>query len=222
MISIAPTILVSDEGVLRGRLAAIKPYYMRAQVDVLNNSFVEATSFADPDVIEQHVAGLSCEIDLMVDINGYDIAQWNRTWVDTISFHVEASSDPAATIDAIRSFQKRVVLSINPDTDIEMLEPFTRKIDGVLFMTVYPGRSGNPFQTHVLDAIRTFHGAHPGVPIEVDGGVTAETMPELLDIGVTGFAIGSYLSNEKIEENTQVLISLVEVFEQKQAARKRS
>jgi len=47
-------------------------------------------------------------------------------------------------------------------------------------------------------------------------------MPEFLDIGVTGFAIGSYLSNEKIEENTQVLISLVEAFEQKQASRKRS
>src|SRR3989344_1634182 len=222
MISIAPTILVSDEGALKGRLAAIKPYYMRAQVDVLNNSFVNATSFADPDVIERHGSELQCEIELMVDINGYDIAQWNRAWVDAISFHVEASSDPAATIDAIRSFQKRVVLSINPDTDIEMLEPFIRKIDGVLFMTVYPGRSGNPFQTHVLDAIRTFHVAHPGVPIEVDGGISAETMPEFLDIGVTGFAIGSYLSNEKIEENTQVLISLVEAFEQKQASRKRS
>ncbi|MDO8505768.1 MAG: hypothetical protein Q7S48_04290 [bacterium] len=64
-------------------------------------------------------------------------------------------------------------------------------VDCVLFMTVYPGQNGAPFQPKVIPKIASFHTAYSNIPIEVDGGVSEQTLPALLKAGVTRFAVGS-------------------------------
>ena len=64
-------------------------------------------------------------------------------------------------------------------------------VDCILFMTVYPGQNGAPFQKKVIPKIAQFHKAYPKMIIEVDGGVNEKTLPLLLKAGVTRFAVGS-------------------------------
>jgi len=219
MTYVAPTILVPTEAVLKERIAAIRQVYVRAQIDVLNDTFVKASSFADAQVIDGVIHSVTCEVDLMVDMSNYDLAQWNKSWVDKIAFHIEAITDPRPIIELIKSWGKKVFLSLNPDTSIGALEPYIKTIDGVLFMTVHPGRSGNPFQPQVLDAIKEFHDRHREVEIEVDGGVNVDTLPSLLSVGVSGFAVGSYLDNNHIEDRSQKLLSIIENFESHRKSR---
>ena len=64
-------------------------------------------------------------------------------------------------------------------------------LDGILFMTVYPGQNGAPFQPKVIPKIKSFHQKYPDIPIAVDGGVNEKTLPQLLKSGVSRFAVGS-------------------------------
>lgn len=213
MIYIVPTILVRTEKGFNERVAAIAPHFNRTQIDVLNDTLVSGSSFADAKAIERGIKELTCEVDLMVTLDGYDLSQWNRHWVDKIIFHSEATTEPQNHIQLIRSWGKKVFMSLNPGTDANLVVPYLKMIDGVLFMTVTPGRSGNLFRHEIVDVIREFHMTHPEVEIEVDGGVTSETMPLLLDAGVSGFAVGSFFDGAHIEENVMQLIETVERFE---------
>ncbi|OGY90305.1 MAG: hypothetical protein A3B30_01955 [Candidatus Komeilibacteria bacterium RIFCSPLOWO2_01_FULL_52_15] len=221
MTYVVPTILVKNEHEFRRRVAAIGTYFNRAQIDVLDNTFVPAESFRDVRAIEYIRGDLQYEIDLMTRIDGYDLAQWNKPWVDKIIIHVEATAQADAVLKQIRAWGKRAFLSVNPDTSFTAMERYLPNADGVLFMTVKPGRSGNLFQPQVLDAIQAFRKKHPTVEIEVDGGVTLETMQSLLSVGVNGFAVGSFLDNEKMEEHALELVAAIEQFEQKNQQRKR-
>lgn len=210
MISVAPTILVATPQELRERVQAIAPYFTRAQIDVLNNTFVSETSFADPDFVESLGSKLTFEIDLMVSVDEYDLEQWRRPWVDMIAFHIEATRKPAEHIAVVKSWGKRVFLALNPETEADAVSPYVKDVDGVLCMTVTPGKSGNPFQTEVLEKIQFLRKKYPKLDIEADGGVSADTLPSLLSVGVTGVAVGSYLAADKMEERSLALLSVIE------------
>jgi len=220
MTYVVPTVLVKTELEFRRRVAAIGSYFNRAQIDVLDNTFVPGESFRDIHTIEYVRGDLQYEVDLMTRIDGYDLAQWNRPWVDKIIIHAEATTQADAVLKQIKAWGKRAFLSLNPESNFSILERHLPHADGVLFMTVQPGRSGNPFVTHVLDSIQAFKKKHPQVEIEVDGGVSLETLSALLSVGVNGFAVGSFLSNEKMEDHAIELVAAIEQFEQKNQQRK--
>jgi ribulose-phosphate 3-epimerase len=215
MITVVPTVLEQDEAAVQARLQAIGTNFSRAQLDVLNNTFVPYQSFADPDVLERIRENIEFEVDLMVSIDDYNLDQWNRGWVYRIAFHVEATDKVQATIDKIKSWQKKVYLSLNPDTELEAIEPYRKKVDGILFLTVNPGKSGNPYQPQVVERIRDLRDMDKEICIEVDGGVTNETLPFLLDAGVNGVAIGSYFANDKIESRSMEILEVIEEFDRK-------
>ena len=124
--------------------------------------------------------------------------------------HAEIKKPLAPLLKKIKSYGWEAGIALNPDTEWETLEslfpspglrppsPAGRgvggegiKADCVLFMTVYPGQNGAPFQPQVIPKIKNFHAAYPNIPIEVDGGVNAKTLPLLLKVGVTRLAVGS-------------------------------
>jgi len=120
--------------------------------------------------------------------------------------HAEIKKPLAPLLKKIKSYGWEAGIAINPNTGWEVVEPYIghnapqppltlrggeRLIDAILFMTVYPGQNGAPFQPKVVPKIAQFHKAHPEMLIEVDGGVSAATLPLLLKAGVTRFAVGS-------------------------------
>lgn len=213
MITVTPTILERTQKNFEARFQALRPHFLRAQIDVLNDTFVSGISFADPGVVDSFKTNLVFEIDLMVSMEGYDLMQWNKPWVEMIAFHIEATNSPKKYIDMIRSWGKRVFISMNSETHIEALDPVINLVDGVLVMTVVPGKSGNPFIYESLDIIRALRARHKTLPIEADGGVTKDTLPMLLEAGVTEVAVGSYLQNDRVEERSLDFLEIIEKFE---------
>jgi len=155
---------------------------------------------------------------LMVAMDHYELSQWDRPWVDKIIFHVEACSDPAPIISTIKSWKKKVFLASNPATPLSAIEPFIPQVDGLLFMTVEPGKNGAPFIPAMLDKIKATRSRHLKADIEVDGGVSDQTLLPLLSSGANGFAVGSFLDDKHIEDRLLTLIGLVESYEGKMAS----
>jgi len=215
MTAIAPAILAENQAAFYERFKSLKPHFLKAQIDVVNDTIIPGQAWADAEVIDQWVGSMKFEVHLMVELENYDLEQWNRKWVEKIIVHVEAGDILDEVIKTIKSWGKQAFIAISPDTDVTQLEPYLNRVDGVMFMTIYPGRMGNPFQTDVLDVIKVFHAKHPKILIEADGGVTNETLPSLLSAGVSIVAIGSYLDSKKIEERLFEIIPIFEHYEKK-------
>lgn len=213
MTSIVPAILAKTRSDFEKRLEQLRPFFYRAQIDVLNNTWLPHSSFADPQIIDTIAKNMTFEIHLMVDVSSYDLSQWNRPWVEKIAFHVETAHELRQYLDAIRSMGKKVFLAINPETSTARIEKYLRNIDGVIFMTVHPGKMGSAFVPEVLEKIHSFHHAHRRIEIQADGGITNETLPSLLSIGVSTCAVGSYFTEEHMEDRVMSLLSIAEAHE---------
>jgi pentose-5-phosphate-3-epimerase len=79
-----------------------------------------------------------------------------------------------------------------------MLEPYIPKIDYVQFMGIATiGKQGEPFDRRVIERVQSFRRRHPEIPVQVDGGVTSRTAPELLFAGVSRLIVGHALQEAK-------------------------
>lgn len=127
--------------------------------------------------------------------------------VSTIIFHLDATKDANKVIDYISSMGIRVGIALNPKDSIDTLDPYLKRIDEVLFLTVTPGAGGQPFQEEVLDKVDKFNEVKKDYNIEtiIDGGVNADTISLLVDKDIDIVVSGSFVTNsddynERIEE----------------------
>ena len=112
---------------------------------------------------------------------------------DLITVHAEATRHLDRSLQVVRGLGKKVGVALNPSTGLEAIEYVMDRIDMVLLMTVNPGFGGQAFIPAVLEKVRRCKkriGDRP-IEIQVDGGVTAETAPRLIDAGVTCMVAGS-------------------------------
>jgi len=187
---IIPTILVQDRLEFEGRLGIMERKIPVAQMDIMDGKFVANTTFTDPKIAARYQ--VDYELDLMVADPGPILDAWkNVAGVKRAFVHAEIKKPLAPLLKKIKAYGWEAGIAINPDTKWEAVKDALAKIDSVLFMTVYPGQNGAPFQPKVLPKIAQFHKAHPNMIIEVDGGVNEKTLPQLRKVGVTRFAVGS-------------------------------
>lgn len=217
MISVVPTILARTRQEFDTRFAALKPHFLKAHLDVLDNTLVNGESFYEAEYIGRQAGSIKFEVHLMVDLDEYDLSIWNRPWVEKIVVHCEAAG-VAKQFSDMRSWGKQLYIAINPDTQTGVLKPHLTHSDGCMVMTVMPGHMGAPFQPQALDTITWVRKHYSRLPIEADGGVSNETLLSLLDLGVSTVAVGSYLKNENVENRLFDLIALLERFETRQQA----
>jgi ribulose-phosphate 3-epimerase len=116
---------------------------------------------------------------------------------DLISVHVEAAGHLGSTIDAIRAGGAEVGLALSPDTPLAQVVPWLGHIDQLLVMTVHPGRGGQALIPHTLNKVRAARAGWPNLPIEVDGGIAANTLPEARRAGADLFVAGSAIFNPR-------------------------
>lgn len=187
---IIPTILVHDRLEFERRLGIMEGQIPVAQMDVMDGKFVTNTTFTDPEIATHYK--VDYELDLMVDDPEPLLDAWKEVPTVKRAFvHAEIKKPLAPLFKKIKTYGWEAGLSLNPDTPWQVVEDFLVELDEVLFMTVYPGQNAAPFQPQVLSKIKNFHTAHLDMPIEVDGGVNAQTLPLLVQSGATRFAVGS-------------------------------
>src|SRR5690606_37498804 len=108
------------------------------------------------------------------------------------TFHFEAVDDPRPLLQKLRSLNVVAGLAYNVETPVEAIRPYLADCDLVLTMSVTPGFGGQAFETAALDKLRELSElAPPGVLLEVDGGVSAETIGPCAAAGYQAHVVGS-------------------------------
>lgn len=194
-ILISPSILNSDIGNLSGELDKIANADW-AHVDVMDNHFVPNLTWGVP-VIEAAKKYSPIPIDAHLMINDPD--RWAPSFVeagaDSVTFHAEAVAAPIRLAREVRAMGARAGLALSPATQIENYIDILDEFDMVLCMTVEPGFGGQPFLASVMPKVKRLRELinKKGLEtwIQVDGGVTADTIVQAAEAGANNFVAGS-------------------------------
>ena len=167
-----------------------------AHVDVMDNHFVPNLTFG-PQMVErlQAVSPIPLDVHLMID----DVDRWAPGYAElgafSVTFHAEATSDPVALARRLRSIGSRAGIAVKPGAAIEPYLELLPEFDQLLVMTVEPGFGGQSFIAEMLPkiaaaraAIERFGGE---VWLQVDGGITEQTIVAAAGAGADTFVAGS-------------------------------
>lgn len=193
---VAPSILAADFARLAEEARAVEGVADWLHVDVMDYHFVPNLTLGLP-VVEalRKATSLPLDCHLMID----DPDRWAPSYAEvgagSVTIHAEASSAPVRTLREIRSQGARAGLALNPATPVEPYEDLLGELDMLLLMTVEPGFGGQKFLDMVLPKIRRARALierHGGqVWLQVDGGVSAETIERCAEAGADVFVAGS-------------------------------
>lgn len=194
-IQIAPSMLSADFANLEAEAARI-PSADWLHMDVMDNHFVPNLTLGAP-VIEALAKVASQPIDAHLMIEDPD--RWAPAFAEagaqSITFHIEAARDPRQLARNIRGEGARASMAIKPDTALEPYEDLLPEIDMILIMTVEPGFGGQSFMDSCLPKVaraRELINRHGGdIWLQVDGGVSLETIERCAEAGADMFVAGS-------------------------------
>jgi len=194
-LTISPSILNCDIADLHGQLESISSADI-AHVDVMDNHFVPNLTWGLP-VVEACVKTgiLPVDAHLMIEDPDRWAPAYAEAGCESVTFHVEAAAAPIRLAREIRHQGARVGLGLRPATDIAPFVDILSEFDMILIMTVEPGFGGQKFLESMLPKIRRTRDAirSAGLPvsIEVDGGVSRQTIEQCAQAGATNFVAGS-------------------------------
>lgn len=191
---IIPAILASDFEEFKKCLAKLEGISDLIQIDVMDGDFVENESFLEIEEIIDLKTKANFELHLMVQDPLVEMKKWTHVKnIKGVIFHIESVSNMWECIDFARSNKWKVGIAVNPESPLFIVEKYYPIIDEILFLTVFPGRQGAPFVPEVKNKIKEFIALENRPICAVDGGVTAENIGELKQMGVEVFCIGSAL-----------------------------
>lgn len=165
-------------------------------LDVMDGHFVPNISFG-PALVRavRDRTRLPLDIHLMIDEPLRYLESFRRAGGDTLVFHLECRSDPAAVIREGHRLGASVGAAVRPDTPLEAVEPWLEQIDQVLVMGVQPGFSGQQFIPETLAKIHAARArldrAGSSADLSVDGGITTQNASSVAEAGATFFVCGS-------------------------------
>jgi ribulose-phosphate 3-epimerase len=191
-----PSVLAADFARLADESALVADTADWLHVDVMDGHFVPNLTIGLPVVAALHKhAALPLDCHLMISDPDRWAPDYAAAGARNVTIHAEAASAPVRTLRAIRSAGARAGLGLNPGTAVEPYADLLPEIDLLLVMTVEPGFGGQPFLDLVLPKVRRAReliARHGGeIWLQVDGGVTEETIGRCAEAGADVFVAGT-------------------------------
>ncbi len=193
---LAPSILSADFARLADEIAEVESSVQWLHVDVMDGHYVPNLTIG-PDVVRhlRKASSLPFDTHLMITDPRRYAPLFISAGSDSVTFHPEVDDDPQDLIDRLHELGARVGVSIKPAQPLSMVEELLPSIDLLLVMTVEPGFGGQAFMPEVLPKVTeaaAWRDEHGGAfRIEVDGGITVDTVGAAVAAGADTFVAGS-------------------------------
>jgi ribulose-phosphate 3-epimerase len=194
---IAPSILNANFEDLENEIAKISTTADLLHLDIMDNKFVPNFTFDIKRAFEIiSFSKLPVDAHLMIEDPDSIAPRYAQTGCDSVTFHLEAASNVLQTISDIKSNGAKVGIAIKPATKFSEVEPFIEEIDMLLIMTVEPGFGGQSFMHNQMVKVVAARKRIDQIPqsrplLQIDGGVSLETIAEAAAAGANCFVAGS-------------------------------
>jgi len=197
-IRITPSILNADFSRLNDEIDSIAKVSDFLHLDVMDNVFVPNFTF-DFEAASKIIRESSLAVDAHLMVADVDLiaVQYAEIGCASVTIHAEATENIPQTLKNIRLAGSRSSLGIKPNTQIEQYADFIDLVDMFLIMTVEPGFGGQKFMEEMMPKVRktrTLIGDRP-IWLQVDGGISMQTIEMALDAGADTFVVGSAVFN---------------------------
>ena len=216
-IQISPSILSADFSQLGKEIKKLEDAGAdMIHVDVMDGHFVPNLTIGPP-VIEalKKNSSLPFDVHLMISPVHKYIESYSNAGADIITIHPEATDNLSDSINKIKKLKKKVGISLNPETKVEVVEKFLNQVDLILIMSVHPGFGGQKFMPEVLEKVKKLDKIRKDLKfhfdIEIDGGINFENYKLAIESGVDILVSGTTIfktNDGDIKKNIDLLKSI--------------
>ena len=213
-IKISPSILSADFSQLGNEIKRLeKGGADLIHVDVMDGHFVPNLTIGPPVIkVLRQYSTLPFDVHLMISPVHKYIKDYAEAGADIITIHPEATENIESSVSLIKKLNKKIGLSLNPDTSIEIIKKFLSSIDLVLIMSVYPGFGGQKFIPNIVNKIKKLKSIKEKqnlkFDIEVDGGINFDNSKLVVKAGANILVSGTTIfknNNGNIKKNIETL-----------------
>ena len=213
-IQISPSILSADFSQLGNEIKRLEEGGAdMIHVDVMDGHFVPNLTIGPPVIKAlRKKCSIKFDVHLMISPVHKYIEAYADAGADIITIHPEATDNLEESISKIKSLNKKVGVSLNPESQIDLISNYFKEIDLVLIMSVNPGFGGQKFMPEVLDKVKKLKKIQSekniNFDIEIDGGINFDNCQSAIDAGANILVSGTTVfksNNGDIKKNINLL-----------------